>query len=120
MINALLPRTYIPPHRHNEEGANELWFVLKGIVTPVLFLDDGEVIDAYNLSSEEECPLIEIPEETYHTLLVMDEPSVILEISKGPYNPETFKENAPWAPREDSATVKNYLTRLERQVREKL
>jgi hypothetical protein len=38
--------------------------------------------------------------------------TVIFEIKKGPYNPETDKEFASWSPEEDSADVKKFLARL--------
>jgi cupin fold WbuC family metalloprotein len=120
MVNAMMPGTYIPPHRHNFDGGNELWYVLRGVIIPVLFSEDGKIIDTYNLSSDEKFPLIELPEKIFHTLLVLKKPSIILEISKGPYDPKTFKEIASWAPSEDSREAGAYLKELEKRVARKL
>src|SRR3972149_5975554 len=81
MVNTLLPGTYIQPHRHNSLGNNEVWVVLSGVVTPIIFSNEGEIVNSYNVSSEEEVPLVEIPERTFHTLIVREVRSAILEVS---------------------------------------
>ena len=116
MLNALIPNTYIQPHRHMTEGANELWFVLQGMITPIIFSENGELKNAYTISTQDKIPFIEIPEKTFHTLLVRGSPSVILEVSRGPYIPETYKEFASWAPSEGSENSQKYLADLERRA----
>ncbi len=116
MINAILPGSYLQPHKHDGEGANELFIVLKGTVTSVFFSEAGEIAKAYDLNSNAETPLIEIPEKTFHTLLVRYMPSVILEVSRGPYVPERYKKFAPWAPAEDDERAREYLLSLEERA----
>src|SRR3989344_3373480 len=94
LLNAMLPGTYIQPHRHNLENADEYWFTLKGNIAAFSFREDGKIKDFKIASSSDSFPLVYIPKEEYHTLVVVDEPTVIMEITQGPYNPETYKEFA--------------------------
>ena len=45
-------------------------------------------------------------------MIVHEPDTVIFEVKKGPYNPETDKEFASWSPEEDSPEVTDFLARL--------
>ena len=44
LLNAMLPGTYIQPHRHNLENADEYWFTLKGNIAAFSFREDGKIL----------------------------------------------------------------------------
>ena len=114
LLNAMFPGTYIRPHRHGERS-DEYWLVLRGKIAPVYFTNRGNIknYQIVSESSEEVSPLIHLPEKEFHSLVVIDHPAVILEITQGPYNPKTYKEFAPWAPLEsDVEGSKRYLDNL--------
>jgi len=112
LANALMPDTYIQPHKHNWEGGDEIWQVLEGEILPIEFDERGEIRKESKLIvSSQSNPIVIMGERTFHTLLVR-KPTVILEITKGPYNPATYKDFAEWAPAEDTPEVKEYLAGL--------
>lgn len=120
LLNAMLPGTYIQPHRHNPENADEYWFVLRGDIASFSFSEEGDVKDHKIVSSQNGFPLAFLPRGEYHTLVVVDKPAVILELTQGPYDALTYKEFAPWAPSEspeDQEKAREYLRGLEAQLK---
>jgi hypothetical protein len=47
-------------------------------------------------------------------MIVQAPDTVIFEVKKGPYNPETDKKFASWSPEEGSPDVKKFLARLQK------
>ena len=100
MINALMPGTEVPVHRHPR--SNETVILLCGKIIEVLYDDKGEETECVYLD-----PFLEnfgcvVPAGVWHTVEVL-EPSVIFEAKGGRYGedgsevlvfPET-KEEAP-------------------------
>ncbi|MBI3623778.1 cupin fold metalloprotein, WbuC family [Candidatus Pacearchaeota archaeon] len=120
LLNAMLPGTYIQPHLHPLENADEYWFTLQGKIASFSFTEEGDVKDYRIVSSKDSLPLTYLPQSEYHTLVVVDEPAVILEITQGPYDPNTYKEFASWAPSEkpeDEEKARVYLQGLEKMLK---
>jgi len=55
---------------------------------------------------------VEIPPDTWHTVLSLASGSILLEIKAGPFNPDMPKFLAPWAPEEDPNEGIDYLKQL--------
>lgn len=91
LLNALQPGTYIPPHKHHGAEAFELFVVLQGEVACLLFDDSGRITKSTLLGSQGHAKGIEIPGDTYHTLVCLAPDTVILEVKQGPYAPDTAK-----------------------------
>jgi len=120
LLNAMLPGTYIQPHLHPLENADEYWSVLKGKIAAFSFNDLGDIKDYRVVSSEDGFPFVYIPQGEYHTLVVVDNSAVISEITQGPYNPDTYKKFASWAPSErpeDGEKARAYLQSLEGKLK---
>ena len=115
MVNAMLPGTYIPPHKHENPDKVELFSILLGRLAVVHLQDDGAVQQVVVLDAGGENRVVDIPPRTYHTLIPL-QPSAALEIIQGPYDAATHKQFAPWAPAEDSPDAAAYLARLTAQV----
>lgn len=111
MVNAMLPGTYIPPHKHEDPDKVELFCILRGTIAVLHFDRDGAVQDVRVISTTGELKIVDIPPRTYHALLPL-EASVALEIIEGPYDARTHKKFAPWAPREDDPRAADYLAQL--------
>lgn len=113
IFNALLPGTYVRPHKHELDNKNEIIMVYRGSVLPLEFSDEGEILPGYKeVKSSSEIPLVELSEKIYNTILIK-EPTVIAEIMKGPYVEETHKTFADWAPsEEDEIMAQRYLKEL--------
>ncbi|NOU59236.1 WbuC family cupin fold metalloprotein [Marinifilum caeruleilacunae] len=96
MLNALEPETYLRPHRHTSQV--EIFLLLRGKITVLLFNDVGEITTVKHLDPLEGEYGVEIPAGVWHTILVEEEGSVIYEIKEGPYVPNIGVEFATWAP----------------------
>lgn len=82
MINALLPTTVVPVHRH--KNTPECITILKGRIVVVLYGETGGVADRVLLDRNQGVYGMEIAKGQWHTIEVL-EPSVILEVKAGPY-----------------------------------
>ena len=82
MLNALLPGTQVPIHRH--PNSSESVVVICGSVVEVYYNDNGQEIERIPL-----CPVhgsfgCQIPKNTWHSIEAY-EPSVIIEVKEGRY-----------------------------------
>lgn len=84
------------------------------------FTNHGEIEDVWSLSTHNTKSLIgcEIPFDCWHTLVSVQTGSVIFEVKNGPFEPAHPKEQAPWAPKEDSLRAQSYLTHIKSVGRE--
>ena len=112
MMNALIPGTYVPPHKHENPDKVELFSIMVGRVACLQFDVQGAVTELVILEERGVVRVVEIAPRSYHTLIAL-EPSVVLEIIQGPYDPATHKRIAPWAPEEENPKASDYRMYLE-------
>ncbi len=115
-LNVLQPGTYVRPHQHvRPEGVNgfEFFLVLQGSIGMVMLDGDGTLLRAEKLDATGEQRGIEIAEGMYHTLVVLEPNSVILELKEGPYQPATDKDFLQQFPPEGKAECANYVEQWE-------
>lgn len=111
MVNAMIPGTYVTPHKHENPDKVELFSILKGRIAVLQFDEVGEVLAVVILDARGINKVVDIPARTYHSLLAL-EPSAALEIIQGPYDEKTHKHFAPWALSEDNPKASDYLMYL--------
>lgn len=111
MVNAMIPGTYITPHKHEDPDKVELFSILKGRIAVLQFDEVGEVLAVVILDIRGINKVVDIPPRTYHSLIPL-EPSASLEIIQGPYDEKTHKYFAPWALAEDNPKANDYLMYL--------
>jgi len=121
MLNALLPGTYVQPHRHPDRYKGEGFILLRGKLALLIFDEDGNLNQKRSciLSHEEGNIGMEIPPGIWHSLVALEE-SVIYEVKGQPaggYVQATDKEFASWAPAEEESEVEPYLRLLENEAR---
>ncbi|UCE90685.1 MAG: WbuC family cupin fold metalloprotein [Pseudomonadota bacterium] len=109
LCNAMEPATYVRPHRHPEAGKWELFTVLRGSLVALTFDDEGRVTSRTELSCEGPDYIIEIPGNTWHTLLSNSPGTVAFEVKPGPYLQLSDKDFAAWAPTEGAPEVVGFL-----------
>ena len=109
MLNFLQPGTYVQPHVHPMEHASETMLVLQGVLGFVIFSEEGEVEHCERL---EQGGLVDIEPNIWHGLVALEADTVVLEIKRGPYDPETDKTFALWAPAEGDENAEAYLSKL--------
>ena len=111
-LNVLQLGTYVRPHRHVRPGSVngfEFFLVLQGSIGMVLLDDDGNVLRCEKLEARGEQYGIEIPEGIYHTLVVLEPNSVILELKEGPYQPAVDKDFLQRFPAEGRVECGDYV-----------
>lgn len=84
IINAMMPGTIVPIHRHTK--TTESMTVLKGKLTEVFFDDNGNETARFELGPSTGNLMVQIPAGTWHTVEV-NEPCVIFEAKDGAYEP---------------------------------
>lgn len=84
MLNALMPGTVVPIHRHR--GTTETVVILRGCITEVFYDDNGVECGRFELSQESGNVALQIPQGMWHTVVVT-EPCVIFEAKDGAFTP---------------------------------
>lgn len=115
MINAMLPGTYVTPHKHENPDKVELFSILVGRIACLRYSETGGVEEVIVLDAAGDIRIVDIPPRVYHSLVALT-PSAALEIIQGPYEAATHKKFAPFAPLEDAPEAAAYLRTLEALV----
>ena len=102
--------TYIRPHRHTEKGKWELFILLEGSASILIFDKDGIVLQRAELNANQ-TRAVEIPPNVWHTLVVNSK-SNLMEFKPGPYAPLSDKDFAKWAPGEKDDNAKKFEERI--------
>ena len=84
MLNALLPGTVVPIHRHCQ--SSETVVCLRGSLIEVFYDDKGVECARYELNPRSGLYALQIPAGCWHSVIVI-EPCVIFESKDGPYVP---------------------------------
>ncbi len=108
MVNFLQPGTYIRAHQHPRMAASETIVVTAGSLGFVTFDAEGGILTADRLPSG---GVVDIVAGVWHTVLALEEDTIILEIKRGPYSDED-KVFAGWAPEEGSGEAAPFLRSL--------
>lgn len=82
MLNALLPGTQVPIHRHRE--STETLLLLRGRLTTVFYDEKGEVCAQHELCPTDGRFGLQIPKGQWHSVVV-EEPCLIFEAKDGAY-----------------------------------
>ena len=85
MLNVLMTDTVIPIHRHND--TSETVIVCRGKVREEFYDAEGNKTAEFVLQAGGECPGIQVPMGQYHTLVCLEDGSVIFEAKDRPYDP---------------------------------
>jgi cupin fold WbuC family metalloprotein len=96
------PDTYVRPHHHSRQW--EMLILQRGCVDILIFDDNGKVQSRNTL--DRMTPIAQIPISQWHTCIVREPDTVIIEIKPGPYQPNEF---AGWAPEEGYEQAAKFL-----------
>jgi cupin fold WbuC family metalloprotein len=118
MLIALVPQSYIRPHKH--PGKSESFHIIKGLVDVVVFDEQGDISDVVTLCGDgtqgDICYRMSQP--LYHTLLIHSDMLVLHEITDGPFVPDG-SVFASFSPEEqDAAAATSYASQLRLRVSE--
>ena len=106
-LNAMEPGTYVQPHRHNGTDKWELFLILRGSLLAVIFNEDGSIVSRNRLIAGKDAG-IEIPENTWHSLISLESGTIMFESKRGPYSPTNAKDFADWAPTESDPACEDF------------
>jgi cupin fold WbuC family metalloprotein len=112
MLNVLQPGTYIRLHKHPMAHAAESVVVLQGAIRFYRFSDDGAILQADTIRAGGVNCFTDIEPGVWHTFTVLEEDTVLFECKKGPYDPQTDKEFATWAPEEGTPEALLWMERF--------
>ncbi|NQZ56386.1 MAG: WbuC family cupin fold metalloprotein [Lentisphaeraceae bacterium] len=113
LLIALQPGTYIRPHKHPEKYKKETLIILKGSCACLVFDDNGTIQSHSVLKAASGSYICEIPDLHWHSLICLEEDTVVLEFKKGPFIPLDDNNFAHWAPQENSPDAAFYLKGLQ-------
>lgn len=119
MLNALLPGTVVPIHRHPMSTENVL--ILCGKLVEILYDADGNETERILLDTSVGCYGCVVPQGVWHSVEVL-EPSVIYEAKDGKYGEDgsdsfdAFKAKEAENKEQASATFSNSLGDLKKNI----
>jgi len=112
-LNAMEPETYVRPHRHLSPAKDEIFLILRGKVVLFVFDEIGNITENLILAPSEGIYGAELKAGTWHSILVLEEGTVIYEIKQGPFAPLLPEDMAPWSPDgNDLIAVNEYMEKL--------
>jgi cupin fold WbuC family metalloprotein len=117
MVYAGYSETYVRPHRHQSPVKIEVYLIVQGQASLLVYDDSGKITETVNLDEAGPVRLVEIPTGVWHSLVITSETAVLYEIIHGMFDPFTFKAFAGWAPEEDDrAGGQEYLRQLKHEI----
>ena len=120
MLNALLPGTVVPIHRHPQSTENV--FLLCGKIVEVICDENGNEIERIHLDPTVGNYGCVVPQGAWHTVVEVLEPSVIYESKDGKYGEDgsetfdAFKAKEAENKEQASATFSNSLGDLKKNI----
>ena len=100
LFNAMEPGTYVRPHRHQGGNRWEFFQIVSGRAAVLTFNEQGVLLEKVELNCRGPRVAVEIPGNTWHTIVSLECGTVLFEIKQGPYQAVTDKDFAAWAPLE--------------------
>lgn len=85
MLNALEPGTVMPIHRHH--ASSETVVLLRGKIQWVFYDDNGNVTERVTLDADGDLRMINVERDRWHSLVCLEENSVLYESKNGAYQP---------------------------------
>ena len=87
MLNALEPGTVMPIHRHH--GSSETVVVLRGMIEWIFYDNEGNETERVTLDANGEPRMLNVERDRWHSLVCLEEGSVLYESKDGAYHPLT-------------------------------
>ena len=116
LFNAIEPGSYIRPHRHAGDPRDELLIAVRGSMALMTFDEQGKLNGVVRFGVDPNVEGlavgVEVPANTWHTVIAFEPGCVLLEVKAGPFDPNQPKDLAPWAPDEGSPAALPYLNHL--------
>ena len=102
--------SYFRVHRH--PGKWEFSIVVRGLFDVLTFDDQGLLTQRIRVGPNADVYAFELPPNTYHTWLPLEDDALFFEVKEGPYDATTAAQFAPWAPAEGAREVEEFVRKL--------
>lgn len=102
--------SYFRAHRHPAKW--EFSIVVRGAFDVLTFDELGVVTQRIRVGPSAEICAFELPPNTYHAWLPIEDDSLFFEVKEGPYDVTTAAQFAPWAPAEGAREVEEFVRKL--------
>ena len=112
MLNFLQPESYIRPHNHSTSNKTESVIVIQGSIQFFTFFDDGTIDKKIVVGGTSKNFGVDIEPNVYHAFFALEEDTIVFETKPGPYDKETDKLFAEWAPAEGTDDALFYMEML--------
>jgi len=112
MLNIMNTDTYVCPHKHINPDKREAFILLKGKALAIEFDDNGQIKDYIVLDKEIYSHGCEIGIRNWHTIICLEDSTIIYEVKDGPYDQATDKVFATWTPKEGDDNCLEYNKKL--------
>ena len=109
LVNFPQPGTYVRPHCHPSDHATESIVLLQGAIRFFTFDDAGSRVSEQLLKAQPLPGVVDIEPKVWHSFLVLEPDTILFECKKGPYNAETDKQFADWAPEEGDPKAEQWM-----------
>lgn len=90
MLNVLMKDTVVRIHRHTD--TSETVVICRGKVREEFYDAEGNKTAEFLLEAGGECPAVQVPMGQYHSLVCLEDGSVIFEAKDGAYDPERTED----------------------------
>lgn len=115
VFNFVLSESYMQPHLHPGAEKIEKMYLVQGSFALIIFDSNGSVTDI-KILEEDKKNYVAVPAYTWHTYVMLTDEVIIYEEMDGFYSPDTWKEMATWAPKENTPEAITYLNELKAQI----
>jgi cupin fold WbuC family metalloprotein len=102
--------SYFRAHRHPDKW--EFSIVVRGAFTVLTFDEHGVVRQRIQVGPNTDVSAFELPPNTFHAWLPLEDDSVFFEVKQGPYDAATAAQFASWAPAEGAPEVAEFVRKL--------
>ncbi len=109
LVMAAEPETYVRPHCHSQDDRWELFFILQGSASVLIFDADGTVKDRFDMEPGGKVCAIEIDRKMLHAFVSNSPGTIVMEVKRGPYVPIPEEDSASWAPKEGEPGMAEFL-----------
>jgi len=116
MLHASNRGTYVQPHKHEDPDKREVFIILRGKAAVIEYNDEGIITDVVYLDHDAGIFGAEIPSRTWHSIVNLEDKTVLYEVKDGPYSTSDDKFFAPWAPKEGDPGCAAYLDKILSQI----
>lgn len=118
MLNAIQPHSYIQVHRHLHPPKPEAIIVLQGAIAAFVFDPAGQILEKTVVATGTAAFGIDFEPAVLHTFVALQPDTVLFEVKPGPYEVQTDKDFAPFAPAEESPAAAGFMAGLYEQAGE--